>query len=484
MSGADLLAAQIELLERVGIPDPRAAVRRYPHEFSGGQLQRIAIAMAIACRPEVLILDEPTTGLDVQTQRQISALLQALVQQDDLAALYVSHNLAVLGEISDRINIMYAGEIVESGLTAEVLGSPRHPYTRALLAAVPSVARPRQLVGIPGRPPRTVVVQACGFADRCGFAQPECRAQTIELTELADGRTVRCRRHNELALPSKVPSLSLSPASGAGADTVLEVRSIRCRYRSAASDAVREVSLHLARGETLGLVGESGSGKSTVLRAIAGSHSPTSGEVLLNGRRLEPAVQRRPAAAKRDIQLIFQNPDSSLNPTHTIGEIIRRPLRLFREDLGRADEQREIGRLLESVNLPDDFSDRYPDELSGGQKQRVAIARAFAARPAVLLCDEITSALDVSVQATVIEILAQLAASQATALVFVSHDLAVVRTVATRIAVMKDGVVCEEDDAERVFEHPQSPYTQALLAAIPVLPGERMPDEVAHPVTQ
>jgi peptide/nickel transport system ATP-binding protein len=484
LSGTALLTAQVELLERVGIPEPRAALRRYPHEFSGGQLQRIAIAAAVACRPEILILDEPTTGLDVQTQRQISSLLQGLVEHDELATLYVSHNLALLGEVSDQLNIMYAGEIVESGPTADVLESPRHPYTRALLDAVPSVLSARRLVGIPGRPPRTAATQACGFVDRCAFAQPACAAQTIALTDLGGGRTIRCRRHGEIALPPRAALLSLPQASAPDPVPALEVRQVFCRYRSSGSDAVGGVSLSVARGETLGLVGESGSGKSTLLRAIAGSHPPRAGEVLLNGQGLAGPIHQRPRAAKREIQLIFQNPDSSLNPAHTIGEIIRRPLRLFGENMARADEQRAIASLLESVSLPADFTDRYPDELSGGQKQRVAIARAFAARPAVLLCDEITSALDVSVQATVIEILSQLAQAQGTALVFVSHDLAVVRTVATRIAVMKDGAICEEGAPKQIFERPQSPYTQALLAAIPVIPGDRTPNESARPMVR
>jgi oligopeptide/dipeptide ABC transporter ATP-binding protein len=480
LSGSALLAAEIELLERVGIPDPRAALRRYPHEFSGGQLQRIAIAIAVACRPEVLILDEPTTGLDVQTQQQISALLRALVAEDELATLYVSHNLALLGEISDRINIMYAGEIVERGPTASVLAAPRHPYTRALLDAVPSVARPRRLVGIPGRPTGRVAAVGCGFADRCAFAQRECATTAIGLTELQAGRAVRCRRHGEIALSSPAASLAHDRQPPSEAEPALEVRHVCCRYRAAGSDAVRDVSLRVAPGETLGLVGESGSGKSTLLRAIAGSHRPASGEIRLHGDVLAGSIQRRPPAAKRDIQLIFQNPDSSLNPAHTIGEIVRRPLRLFREDLSRADEEGEIVALLESVSLPPEFIDRYPDELSGGQKQRVAIARAFAARPTVLLCDEITSALDVSVQATVIEILSQLAASQGTAMIFVSHDLAVVRTVAARIVVLKDGAICEEGPADQVFERPQSSYTRALLAAIPVIPGERSLEEDAR----
>jgi peptide/nickel transport system ATP-binding protein len=482
--GGNLMAQEVELLERVGIPDAQGAIRRYPHEFSGGQLQRIAIAIAVACRPTVLIMDEPTTGLDVQTQRQISALLQTLVTEDDLAALYVSHNLALLGEVAHHLNIMYRGEIVESGLTVEVLKAPRHPYTRALLDAVPSVTKPRRLVGIPGRPPQGVAPEGCGFADRCGYVEGRCRTEPIALVAIEGSREVRCRRHAEISLAAANSQLTLVQADGTGEPPVLEVNHVVCRYRGAQLVAVNDVSLRLAAGEALGLVGESGSGKSTLLRAIAGSHPPVSGEVRLDGNVLPGPVHRRSRGAKRDIQLIFQNPDTSLNPSHTVGEILRRPLRVFRDDLMRSDEDREITALLESVHLRANFADRYPDELSGGEKQRVAIARAFAARPTVLLCDEITSALDVSVQATVVDLLAQLAASRGTALIFVSHDLAVVRTVAARIAVMKSGVICEEGRAGLIFEHPKTPYTQALLAAIPELPGEQAPARAPSPMAQ
>jgi peptide/nickel transport system ATP-binding protein len=436
----------------------------------------------VACRPTVLILDEPTTGLDVQTQRQISSLLQTLVTEDDLAALYVSHNLALLGEVAQHLNIMYRGEIVESGPTSDVLRAPRHPYTRALLDAVPSVTKHRRLVGIPGRPPHGVAPEGCGFADRCGYAEDQCRTEPIALVTIEGGRQLRCRRHAEISLTAADSQLTLTAADQVSDSPVLEVDRVMCRYSGAHSVAVNDVSLQLAQGEALGLVGESGSGKSTLLRAIAGSHPPISGEVRLSGDPLPGPVHRRSRGAKRDIQLIFQNPDTSLNPSHTVGEILRRPLRVFRDDLGRSDEDREITALLESVHLRADYANRYPDELSGGQKQRVAIARAFAARPAVLLCDEITSALDVSVQATVLDLLAELATSRGTALIFVSHDLAVVRTVAARIAVMKDGVICEEGPAARIFDQPQTPYTQALLAAIPELPGERAPARAPSPM--
>ncbi len=459
---------QIELLERVGIPDAPGALRRYPHEFSGGQQQRMAIAAAVACHPQILILDEPTTGLDVQTQRQISRLLESLVVEQGIGALYVSHDLALLSEVSERLYVMYGGQIVEAGATAAVLGHPRHPYTRALLDAAPSLATPRMLIGIPGRPP-TRTAQGCTFAPRCRFAKPDCRGQDIELDELEESRVTRCLRHDEIILAPTVVPLAV-PVGAAHQDVpLLTIRDISVRYRHAARDAVHAVSLILRRGESVGLVGESGSGKSTLLRTVAGLVQPIAGEVLLGGRRLRPRVEERDREAKRAIQLIFQNPDSSLNPTHTVAEILRRPLRLFRGELSRADEQRTVSSLLEKVNLGDELAHRHPDELSGGQKQRVAIARAFAAGPDVLLCDEITSALDVSVQATIVTLLRELAEAEGVAVVFVTHDLAVVRAVASRIAVMKDGLIVEEADATAIFERPEAAYTKALLAAIPVI---------------
>jgi peptide/nickel transport system ATP-binding protein len=465
--GATRRSRQLELLERVGIPDPSAAIRRYPHEFSGGQLQRIAIAAAVACRPRILILDEPTTGLDVQTQRQISQLLLELVTDHGIGALYVSHDLALLSSVSDRVHVMYAGEIVESGATDAVLRQPSHPYTRALLDAVPSVTVPRMLIGIPGRPPNSAGVSGCSFAARCRFAQEECTRERVELISLRDERATRCVRHHELELAPTVLPLTGSPNGGRHESPLLEVSNVCVRYRRANRDAVTGLSLQLRPGEAVGLVGESGSGKSTVLRAIAGLVSPTTGEVRLHGRPLGTTVGRREREAKRAIQLVFQNPDSSLNPAHTVAGIISRPLRLFGSSRAGLEEDRAIAGLLDKVGLGDEVASRHPDELSGGQKQRVAIARAFAAEPEVLLCDEITSALDVSVQATIVTLLGELAAAEGVAILFVTHDLGVVRAVASRIVVMKDGSVAEEGEATAVFEQPAAAYTKALLAAIP-----------------
>jgi peptide/nickel transport system ATP-binding protein len=467
LRSAELRKRQIELLEEMGLPDPEAALSRYPFQFSGGQQQRIAIAIALSCAPQVLLLDEPTTGLDVTTQARISRLLRSLVSEMGVAALYVSHDLALLGTIADRLAVMYAGEVIEQSEARAVATTPRHPYTQALIAAVPSTHLGRAVAGIPGRPPAKVVHESCSFAPRCSHVLEACRLEHVELRDLGGGHRARCIRAEEIAArPAQVAALASATAAP---ELLLEVVEVSCRYAKAAEAAVRSVSFDLVRGETLGIVGESGSGKSTLLRAITGLVPPTDGAIRLRGQELAASAVKRLRSVRRELQIVFQNPDSSLNPRHTVFETIRRPIRLFRDDVRRADERRAVVELVEAVKLPREVLHRYPVELSGGQKQRVAIARAFAARPSVLLCDEVTSALDVSVQATIIELVAELSAGFGTAVVFVSHDLAVVRTIASRALVMRNGEVCEEGETERLFAAPSHPYTRELLAAIPEL---------------
>lgn len=467
LRGTELHERQVELLRMVRIPDPETALSRYPHQFSGGQQQRIALAVALSCRPEVLILDEPTTGLDVTTQAQIAALLVSLVAEIGFATLYVSHDLGLLNQLTDRIVVMYAGQIAESGATRAVLQQPRHPYTGALLAAVPNVRRPGLIAGIPGRPPTSVVLDSCAYAPRCQHATDACRTNAIALRDI-DDRLVRCTRAEEVT--AEVRAASALPRSSYG-ETLLEVAGLWCTYRKAKDPVVKDVSFTIRSGETLGIVGESGSGKSTLLRAIIGLHSPSAGAILFRGLALPPRAGKRPRAIRRQLQIIFQDPDSSLNPRHTIGSIVARPIRLFRNDIPRRNEQEAVAEILEAVRLSRGVRERYPHELSGGQKQRVAIARAFAAKPSVLLCDEITSALDVSVQAAILELLAELSVQTGTAVVFVAHDLAVVRTIASRTVVMRQGEVCEAGSTDEIFRTPQNPYTQALLNAIPELPA-------------
>jgi peptide/nickel transport system ATP-binding protein len=473
LNGPPLRERQLELLESVGIPNPPAALERYPHQFSGGQQQRIAIAIALSCKPQVLILDEPTTGLDVTTQARISALLRSLVAETGAATLYVSHDLSLLSTVADRLAVMYAGEIVEESDAPAVARQPRHPYTQALLASVPTAHTRSSVTGIPGRPPARVVLDACSFAPRCPHVVEACREAYVELLAVGPGHRARCIRAHEIAA-RPVEAAPLASAEIAP-EPLLEVDEVWSQYAKAPTPAVCGVSFQIAGGETVGIVGESGSGKSTLLRAISGLHPPTSGTIRFRGVGLAPNAVKRPRALRRELQIVFQNPDSSLNPRHTVFEIVRRPIRLFRDDVGRSGERAAVTELLESVKLPTGLLHRYATELSGGQKQRIALARAFAARPSLLLCDEVTSALDVSVQATIIELIAELAARYGTAVIFVSHDLAVVRTIAGRALVMRNGEVCEAGETEQLFVAPTHPYTRELLAAIPELDRAAVP---------
>lgn len=462
LRSAALRARQLELLRKVEIPDPEEALARYSFQFSGGQQQRIAIAIALSCDPEVLVMDEPGTGLDATTQARISDLIAGLVRERGVSVIYVSHDLALLHAIANRIAVMYAGQIMEVGTARDVVLTPRHPYTRALMQALPSLERPGMPAGIPGQPPSSTVRDACAYASRCDHAREICRSDDVPLTRRGN-HSVRCVRAGELsgALSSVSPLRRLPPR-----DMILAVRDLFCTYPKARVPAIRGIDLDLRRGETLGIVGESGSGKSTLLRAIAGLLPPASGTIEFRNQPLAPAVSGRSRALRGALQLVFQNPDSSLNPRQTVRTILTRPIRLFGDGVGRSEEAAEVARLLDAVQLPRVLLDRLPSELSGGQKQRIAIARAFAARPAVLLCDEITSALDVSVQASILELLGGLSAESGVATIFVSHDLAVIRMLADRTMVMRHGAVVESGLTGDVFSAPRHDYTRTLLAAV------------------
>jgi peptide/nickel transport system ATP-binding protein len=479
-------ARQLELLESVAFQDPESILRRYPHQLSGGQQQRVAVALALACEPKILILDEPTTGLDVTTQAEFCALFKQLVARTGVAALYVSHDLALMATVASRLAVMYAGEVVEEGGIHEVCLAPRHPYTRALLDAAPTTRADRKLTGLRGSPPHEASDLGCGFAPRCNHAIDACVDRRVELLSIDVRSAVRCIRADELRLTARNADAGVLVAP-AGVQPLLEVRGLVCAYGE--SVVVDDANLTLRPAETLGIVGESGSGKSTLLRAIVGLHPPVRGNVFLHGEQLHPRAVRRSRRLRRELQIVFQNPDSSLNPRQTVCEIIQRPIRLFRDDVPRAQEFASALDMLEAVKLPRALAERYPAELSGGQKQRVALARAFASRPAVLLCDEVTSALDVSVQAAIVELIQDLSRDFQTAVVFVSHDLGVVRAIASSAMVMSDGRICETGTIEQIFDRPVHPYTSALLRAIPELPGAReavpaQADDVLWPVAE
>jgi len=459
-------------LERVELgADPRF-VHRYPHQLSGGQQQRVTIAMASACQPPVAVLDEPTTGLDVLTQDRILLELRRLRDQDGMAMVYVSHDLAVVAGMADRIVVMYAGRVVESGSASEVIEHPSHPYTRALVSAIPDFHRPRSLRGIPGVsvgvgewPP------GCAFAPRCDYAQTRCVEALPALEETSPGHVVRCVRWRELALGEATPGGARAPAVDLQSTALLEVSRLEAHYRSRREKrpAVHNVSFAIERGRCVALVGESGSGKTTVGRCIAGLHVPSNGSIVFDGAQLAGAAGSRPLEPRRRIQIVFQNPFESLNPRHRVRSSIERPLRVLRR-LSRTEAEAEVGELLERVRLPKRLGDRFPSELSGGERQRVAIARALAAEPDLLICDEVTSALDVSVQAAVLELLQELKRELRLSMLFITHNLGVVACIADSVLVMERGSLCETGSVAQVLSAPSHEYTRRLLSATPRLP--------------
>lgn len=405
------------MLDRVGLKDPKGMMRRYPHQASGGEKQRVVIAQAFACQPECILFDEPTTALDVITARQILDLFAELQAETGVASLYISHDLALVSRIADRVAVLHHGRMVEQGDVGAVFGSPREAYTRRLVAAVP-------------RPDRRLV----------GELEPG-EAAAAPLVE-ARGVSVEYGRRSALA---RLFGRERAPVVGN-----------------------RAVSLDVRPGEIVGVVGESGSGKSTLARALTGLNR-FSGEIVFDGRPVR-GLADMDGAYRRDVQIIFQHPDSSLNPRQRIAEILARPLRLHGR-LTAAAEAARIGELLEQVRLPATHAARYPHQLSGGEKQRVAIARAFATAPRLVICDEITSALDVSVQASVIELLLDLRRRHGTAYLFITHDLNLVRQIAHRVAVMYRGDLVDLLDASAFAAGPAHPYTRSLLEAVPVPAG-------------
>jgi ABC-type glutathione transport system ATPase component len=409
--GRDAIAARFALLmDQVGLAAIPGVAERYPHRLSGGQQQRIAIAMALACEPEMIVLDEPTTGLDVTVQQQIIALLKTLRASHGVSMVYVTHDLPLLSQIADRLGVMYRGELVEIGEASQVFQQPHHPYSKALLAAVP-LFQPA--------PARAAPQKAAGA--------PVLSAEKLTI------------------------------AYGAR-------RGVLGIGRNAGNTVVHGVDLSIGRDETLALIGESGSGKSTIARAICGLVAPRGGSILYQGRGLAPTIEQRPSQERHEIQYVFQNPDASLNPRMRVGEILARPLDVFFGERG-AKVLPKLEKAIADVRLDPAYLDRFPHELSGGERQRVAIARALIAQPKLLLCDEVLSALDVSVQARVLELLRELRAETGVSMLFISHDLGVVRSLADRVGVLYRGEMVETGPTEQIFTRPQHPYTQRLLAA-------------------
>ena len=459
-------------LGAVDLPSDDAFLRRFPHQLSGGQQQRVTIAVSLTCEPPLVVLDEPTTGLDVVTQARVLDELRRLRADRGLAMVYVTHDLAVVASLADRVAVMYAGRIVEEGATADVLKRPFHPYTRGLVESIPDHLHPRTLQSMPGttpgpgeRPP------GCAFEPRCPQRRSECADSVPPLEESLTGGRVRCFAWRDTPVVVLEP-VSTSSAREADPQPVLRVEDLSAEHRSPRGPAVlaaRGISFAVARGGCSALVGESGSGKTTIARCVAGLHAPTAGQIILDGTPLAGLARGRTRDERRKIQIVFQNPYDSLNPRRRVADEIARPARILR-GLTAREARDEVAGLLERVRLPARAGNRFPGELSGGERQRVAIARALAADPEVLVCDEITSALDVSVQAAVLELLHELRRELDVAVLFISHDLGVVASIADTLLVLEHGLVCEEGATSSVLEAPTHPYTQRLLAAAPRLP--------------
>ncbi|WP_420000046.1 dipeptide ABC transporter ATP-binding protein [Streptomyces boninensis] len=517
-----------ELLELVGIPDAESRLDDYPHQFSGGQRQRILIALALANEPDVLLADEPTTALDATVQEQILTLLTELSEKTGTALVLITHNMGVVARTCARVLVMYGGTVVEDGPTADVLARPRHPYSAGLLAAVPRLSSPSgtRLRGIPGSPPDlSLVPTGCAFAARCAHAEERCAAEPQTLAAPGGERSrAACHRADELELlgalrpvaepvapavpaeagpaaavlpaaavrpagdaavagstSSPVPSSaepaagSVGPPGASAADpatpllTATDIRKVFRRGRRGSLTALDGVSLELHARETLGLVGESGSGKSTLARVLAHAHPADGGTLRLRGEDVTRPSRAALRALRQQVQMVFQDPYASLNPRMTVGESIAEPLRGHSAYEDRQARARRVAELLELVGLDPATAGRRPSAFSGGQRQRIGIARALAPAPSVLICDEPVSALDVSVQAQIVNLLADLQRDLGLALVFIAHDLAVVRQVSHRIAVMHNGRIVETGLADQVISQPQHPYTERLLAAAPDL---------------
>jgi peptide/nickel transport system ATP-binding protein len=489
----------VELMKLVGIPSPEARLADYPHTFSGGMRQRVVIAMAVANEPDLIIADEPTTALDVTIQAQVLDLLATLNRELGTAVILITHNLGVVARLCQRAAVMYAGRIVEQAPVAELFAEPRHPYTRDLLAATPRLSADRDtpLVPIEGRPPDLVTLpHGCAFAPRCRLAEPRCHetmpeTRSVTPTETAateatatSSRSWACwvsdaaqaagRPLPPVPATAGVPSIA---ARSASREPLLRLHQVgrffpsgkdRLLPRKASSgvQALDSVDLVVHRGETVGLVGESGCGKSTLARVVLGIHPATSGSVCYDGTDVTAATGKALRRYRRKVQLVFQDPYSSLNPRMTVAGMLREPIEIHGLANGHGVDAR-VREVLEMVGLDRSVATRYPHEFSGGQRQRIAIARALAVEPELIVCDEAVSALDVSLQAQILNLLTDLRARLGLAYVFIGHDLATVRHISDRIVVMYLGQIVESGPADAVIAAPQHPYTASLLSAVP-----------------
>ena len=506
LSKKEALERAVEILKRVGMPRPEVVINNYPHQLSGGMRQRVMIAMALVCKPRILIADEPTTALDVTTQMQILDLIDELRDEYQMGVILITHDLGVVAGHTDRVAVMYAGRIVETAPTKTLFTEPKHRYTSSLMAALPerALAAGTKLFSIPGAPPSlTNLPVGCRFAARCLWATDECRAGYPDLSG-DDAHTFSCFHpvqegdESPAALQAKLDTQKNGDEAGAqqaplvSSEVLLDVKEASREYESAGSgffkrdkgvvSAVDRVSITVKKGETYGLVGESGCGKSTMGRLIAGLERPSGGAIKLDGRDLATLKGRDAVTIHRDVQMMFQDSYAAMDPRMRIDQILAEPMSIQKTGNARQIAER-IMEIIEQVGLTEEILDRYPHEFSGGQLQRIGFARSLTLAPDLIVADEPVSALDVSVQAQVLNLMKDLQAELGLSYLFISHDLAVVQYMADRIGVMYLGRIVEEGPAKEVVENPKHPYTKALIDSIPVPDPEFSHDDRAIKLT-
>jgi len=489
LSEAEAEKRCVQMLERVYMPDPASVMRRYPHQISGGQQQRVVIAMALLNNPALLIMDEPTTALDVTVEAAVLDLVAELRRDFDTAIIFISHNLGVVARVCNQVGVMYAGEMVERATVNELFKAPKHPYTQGLLRALPKLGSEKAssvLYPIPGRvPPPNARPAGCIFAPRCDYARDRCTHERPQLRPLNLNSSVRCHFAEEIDPVQWTPPADLLlPQLGEkqiSSEPLLTLQDLKKYYPVQGSSlrdvvglgekrqvkAVENVSFVVPKGSTLGIVGESGCGKSTLVKTIIGLENSTSGKAEFMGFDITGDLGTRNVKLIQELQMVFQNPDATMNPSYTVGQQIGRPMLRF-GTVPKDQVRDEVIKLLGSMRLSEAYYDRLPRQLSGGEKQRVGIARALASRPDLILCDEPVSALDVSVQAAILNLLLEVQQEFGTTMIFIAHDLSVVRFFSDDVAVMYLGQVMEIGPAEAIYAPPYHPYTEALLSAVPV----------------